>query len=130
VNRKPVDIGRQLKQLAVDGFGVWSANKTVMITTTLQIDKCQYKCRWCHKLHVGPSRVLEFRCVGERELQHGLERTYEGDFSAVCECDQPLTITFLAKEYPEGVFGCGGHRSSDAEIIVEPTVREHMEILG
>jgi len=98
--------------------------------TTLQIDKYQYKCRWCHKLHGGPSRVLVFTCVGEQPLSHGLERTYEGEFSSVCECDQPLAITFRAKEYPEGVFSYCGYRSADAEIIAAPTVREHMEIMG
>ncbi len=68
---------------------------------------------------------MEFKCVSERKLEHGPERIYEADFSSICDCDQPLIITFRAREYPEGIFSYHGCHSADAEIIVQPNIREH-----
>jgi hypothetical protein len=78
---------------------------------------------------VGPTRTLDFKCVKEQQRESGLERTYEADFSSVCACDQAIKITFRVREYPEGIFSYHSYQSSDADIIVEPKVRGHMEIL-
>lgn len=103
-------------------------NQTIM-TTTLQIDSYHYKCKSCYKLHSGPTRILDFQCVKEQMVEHGLERIYEGNFSAVCDCDQPIKITFRVRECPEGILSYLGYRSADAEIIIEPKVREHSALV-
>lgn len=97
--------------------------------TPLQLDSYQYKCRCCLKLHAGPTRVLDFKCVKEQKLERGTERIHEAVFQAVCECDEPINIIFRVREYPEGMFSYHGYQSADADIIVEPKVREHMEIV-
>ena len=98
------------------------------MNATLQLDSYQYKCKCCHKLHSGPTRILDFRCINEQMRENWLERTYEADFTAVCECDEHIKITFMVREYPESNFTYLGYKSSDAEIIIEPKVREHMEM--
>lgn len=95
------------------------------MTTPLQVDSFQYKCRSCHKLHSGPTRILDFMCIREQMLEHGLERIYEGVFSTVCDCGQQVQIAFRVRECPEGIFSYQGFRSAEAEIIIEPKVREH-----
>lgn len=94
--------------------------------TPLQLDSYHYKCRNCHKLHVGPTRTLDFQCVQERQLERGLERIHEAELSTECDCDQPVKITFQVREYPEGNFSYHGYRSADAEMLLDPKVREHM----
>lgn len=91
----------------------------------LQLDSCHYKCRNCHKLHVAPTRIVSFNCVEERQLDRGIERIYEADFTTSCDCDQPINITFQVREYPEGIFDYHGNRSSNAEVLLPPKVREH-----
>ncbi|HZI31735.1 MAG TPA: hypothetical protein VFF11_05300 [Candidatus Binatia bacterium] len=99
------------------------------MTTSLQLDSYHYKCKFCHKLHVGPTLTFDFRCVAEQMTGRGLERIYEADFSSVCDCSENIKITFKAREHPEGIFDYLGYDSPDAEIIVEPKVREHMVIV-
>jgi hypothetical protein len=101
----------------------------MIISTQLQLDSCHYKCRNCNKLHVTPTRILDFRCVEERQLEHGVERIHEADFITSCDCDQPIKITFQVREYPEGMFDYYGNRSSDAEVLLPPKVREHEVIV-
>ena len=102
--------------------------QTIMIMS-FQLDSYHYKCKCCYKLHAGPTRIVDFQCVKEQILEHGLERIYEGDFSSVCDCDQPIKITFRVREHPEGIFDYHGYQSADAEIIVAPKVREHMDVV-
>jgi hypothetical protein len=81
------------------------------------------------KLHSGPTRTLEFQCVKEQKLDKGWERIHEAVFSSTCDCDQAIKITFKVREYPEGYFDYHGYQSSDAEILVAPKVREHVDIV-
>jgi hypothetical protein len=97
--------------------------------TSLQLDSYHYKCKCCYKLQVGPTRILDFKCVREQTTEHGLERIHEADFLSVCDCDQPIRITFRVREHPEGVFDYHGYQSADAEIIVAPKVREHTDFV-
>jgi len=97
--------------------------------TPLQIDSYHYRCRNCRKLHGGPTRTLDFLCVQERQLERGVERIHEADFTAVCDCDQPVKITFQVREYPEGNFSYHGCKSADADMLVDPNIREHMVIV-
>jgi hypothetical protein len=99
------------------------------MNTTLQIDSYQYKCKGCYKLHTGPTRTLDFKCIKELVHDHGLERIYEAEVTFPCNCERPIHITFKAREYPESIFSYLGYQSADAEIIIEPKVREHMETL-
>jgi len=98
------------------------------MTATLQLDSYQYKCKNCYKHHAGPTRILDFKCVKEQNLESGLERIYEADFLSVCGCDQAIKITFRVREHPEGIFDYQGYQSADAEIIIGPKVRESMNI--
>ena len=95
------------------------------MTVPLQIDSYQYKCKGCHKLHLGPTRTLEFQHVETRETDRGLEWVYAADFSSACECSQTISITFKVREHPQGVFDYLCCESADAEIMVVPKVREH-----
>jgi len=95
-----------------------------------QVDSYHYKCKCCHKLHAGPTRILEFHCVSEQILAHGAERIYEADFAAVCDCDQPIHINFRVREYPVGLFEYHGSRSAEAEVIVAPKVRERLDTVA
>jgi hypothetical protein len=95
----------------------------------LQIDSCHYKCRNCNKPHVAPTRTLDFRCIREQTLEHGLERIYEAELTSHCDCDEKITITFQAREYPPGLFDYYGYRSNNAEVILAPRVREHAAIV-
>jgi len=97
--------------------------------TPIQIDSYHYKCKNCYKLHAGPTRTLEFKCFKEQILESGLERIYEADFLSVCDCDQPIKITFRVREHPESILSYHGYQSSDAELLIEPKVSEHTEIV-
>ena len=97
------------------------------MNTTLQIDSYQYKCKSCYKLHTGPTRTLDFTCLTERRRDRGVERIYEAEVTFHCHCEQPIQITFKVREYPEGIFDYHGYRSSDADITIDPKVREHEE---
>ena len=92
-----------------------------------QLDSYHYRCKNCHKSHVGPSRTLDFHCVHEQLLEHGMERIYEADSTFGCACAQRPVITFRVREHPEGNFEYLGYRSADADVIIPPKVREHME---
>jgi len=97
--------------------------------TPIQIDSYHYKCKNCYKLHAGPTRTLDFKCVKEQQLESGRERIFEADFLSVCDCDQPIKITFRVREHPEGILSYHSFQSRDAELLMVPRVREHAEIV-
>jgi hypothetical protein len=97
------------------------------MNASFQLDSYHYKCRSCHKSHAGPTRPLDFHCVQEKLLEHGVERIYEAGSTFHCACAQPITITFSVREHPEGNFAYHGYQSANADVIVAPKVREHME---
>lgn len=99
------------------------------MNTRLQIDSHHYKCQSCHKVHVGPTRTLDFLCVRELRSEKGVERILEAEFVQRCHCDQMLKLRFQVREFPPGNFSYHGCQSSDADLLAIPNVREHEEIM-
>ena len=99
------------------------------MSTRLQIDSHHYKCKACLKLHVGPTRTLDFHCIREQPSEHGWERIHEAEFSQTCACDQVVKIIFQVRECPPGNFSYHGYRSADADLLAAPKIREHEDIV-
>jgi hypothetical protein len=59
-----------------------------------------------------------------------MERIWEAGFSSVCDCDQPIQITFRVREYPESILSYHGYESAAAEMLVDPKIREHQVIVN
>ncbi len=121
------------KAIRLDDFrseiGLLKLVKQMVMIVSLQLDSYHYKCKSCHKLHLGPTRTFNFSCVEEKMTEQGPERIYEAAYSSVCDCTQIVKITFRVREHPEGIFDYDGYHSSDAEIIIDPKVREHVDFV-
>jgi len=99
------------------------------MNTRLQIDSHHYRCKSCHKVHVGPTRTLDFQCIREQLLEKGLERILEGEFTMTCDCDQTLKMKFQVREFPAGIFSYHGYQSADSDLLARPNIREHEDIV-
>jgi hypothetical protein len=99
------------------------------MSARLQLDSHHYKCRLCNKLHVGPTRTLDFECVQEVVSEKGVARILEADFVQRCDCDQMMKIRFQVREFPPGIFSYRGCQSSDVELLTAPRIREHEDIV-
>jgi hypothetical protein len=99
------------------------------MNTRLQLDSHHYKCKLCRKVHVGPTRTLDFQCTQTQVLKNGVERILEAEFAAPCDCDEPLKIRFQVREYPPGIFCYLGYQSANAELLAIPNIREHEDIV-
>ena len=101
----------------------------LVMNTRLQLDSHHYKCQSCHKVHVGPTRTLDFQCVRELQSEKGVERILEAEFVQRCHCYQILKLRFQVREFPPDNFSYLGCQSSDADLLAIPKVREHEEIM-
>ena len=99
------------------------------MSTRLQLDSHHYKYKLCHKLHVGPTRTLDFVCVRELATAKGVERILEADFVQRCDCDQMMQIRFQVREFPAGIFSYRGYQSADVELLAAPKIREYEGIV-
>ncbi len=99
------------------------------MSARLQPDSHHYKCKLCYKIHVGPTRTLDFVCVQELATGKGVERILEGEFVQRCDCDQMMKIRFQVREFPTGIFSYRGYQSADVELLTPPKIREREDIV-
>ncbi len=111
------------------GLRVVFGQTNKFMTLPLQLDSYQYKCRSCLKHHVGPTRVLDFTCVADRTGDHGVDRIWAADYLSVCDCDEPIKITFQIREHPADILSFSSAHSADADLIIVPKIRTYAAIV-
>jgi hypothetical protein len=107
----------------------WTHKRSWIMNAMLQVDSHHYRCRSCHKIHIGPTRTLDFLCVREQKNGRWAERFYEAEFTAHCLCHQTLKMKFRVREYPPGNFSHHSCQSVDIDLLDPPHVREHEDLL-